>query len=432
MYTRKHLGFAGLRKVLSKRFNRIPDHRSEAKHRMHDVLMGGLAMMYFQDPSLLQFEEHVQCRKLESNLKAMFALESIMSDTQMRAVMDEVDSEELKPVFRDFFRLLQRGKHLEGYRVFGNYYLGVVDGSEYFGSEKVRCPGCLTQEIKKKLETVVRRSHRIVQAAIVHPKKSQVVPLAPEEVKNTDGKEKQDCESNAAKRLLEKIRQAHPRLPLIIVADGLYSKQPTIEKILSLGMRYVLVAKPEDHKTLIEWVNEQRLLKEVVHMEARDHTGRTHAYEWINDVPLNDSKKTVMVNYFEYWLKDGDRTAYHNSWVTDFPVDDENVEELVRIGRSRWMIENEVFNTVKNHGYHIEHNYGHGKNHFSFNFFLLNMLAFFMHQIFELTDGTYRWLRKKLGSKKNLWDHFRVYCYAFVYPSWEALMRSIAEDYGYT
>ncbi len=432
MYIKKHLGFMGLRKVVSKGFNRIPDHRDEADYRMHDVFMGGLAMMYFQDPSLLQFEEHFQCLKLENNLKAMFAFESIPSDTQMRDVMDEIDPEDLKPVFGEFFRLLQRGKYLEEYRVFDSYYLCVVDGSEYFGSEKVHCPRCLTQEIKKKRGTAVRYSHQIVQAAIVHPKKSQVIPLAPEEVKNADGKEKQDCETNAGKRLLEKIRQSHPRLPLIIIADSLYSKQPTIEAILSLGMRYVFVAKPDDHKTLMEWVNEQRLLKEVVHMEAKDRKGRTHIYEWVNNVPLNDNRKTVMVNYFEYWIKDGNRIAYHNSWVTDFCVDDENVEELVRIGRSRWMIENEVFNTVKNHGYHIEHNYGHGKKNLSFNFFILNMLAFFMHQIFELTDSLYRWLRKKLGSKKNLWDHFRVYCHALTYPSWETLLRSIAEDYGYT
>jgi hypothetical protein len=213
MHIKEHLGFGGLRRVLSKRFNRIPDHREEAKHSMHDVLMGGLAMMYFQDPSLLQFEEHLQCPKLENNLKGMFVLESIPSDTQMRDVVDEVDSEELKPVFGDFFHLLQRGKHLEGYRVFGKYYLGVVDGSKYFGSEKIHCPGCLTQEIKKKRETVIRRSHQIVQAAIVHPKKSQVVPLAPEEVKNTDGSDKQDCETNAAKRLLEKIRRTTPGCP---------------------------------------------------------------------------------------------------------------------------------------------------------------------------------------------------------------------------
>ncbi len=69
--------------------------------------------------------------KLETNLKAMFAFESIPSDTHMRDVMDEIDSEELKPVFGDFFRLLQRGKYLEEYRVFDKYYLCVIHGGSH-------------------------------------------------------------------------------------------------------------------------------------------------------------------------------------------------------------------------------------------------------------------------------------------------------------
>lgn len=102
----------------------------------------------------------------------------------------------------------------------------------------------------------------------MHPDKRQVIPLAPEEVKNTDGKEKQDCEINAGKRLLAKIRKSHPKLPLIIVGDSLYSKQPAIEEMTALDMRYVLTAKPDDHKKLMEWVNEQRILKETSRMEA--------------------------------------------------------------------------------------------------------------------------------------------------------------------
>jgi hypothetical protein len=74
--------------------------------------------------------------------------------------------------------------------------------------------------------------------------------------------------------------------------------------------------------------------------------------------------------------------------VTDIIVDEHNVRELVKGGRARWKIENETFNTLKNQGYHIEHNYGHGQRHLSMNFFVLNLLAFYMHQIFELTDCT--------------------------------------------
>ena len=160
-----------------------------------------------------------------------------------------------------------------------------------------------------------------------------------------------------------------------------------VETFASHEMRYVLAVKPDDHKFLMEWVQGQRLLGEVMHMEYADRKGRNHVYEWINEVPLNGNGNAPSVNYVEYWMKDGEKTVYHNSWVTDLPLDDDCIGEMVRIGRSRWMIENEVFNTVKNHGYHIEHNYGHGVKNLSTNFFLLNLLAFFLHQIFERPIG---------------------------------------------
>ena len=394
--------------------------------------MSALAMFCFQDPSLLQFEERTKAPTLGANLKNLWGIESVPSDSQMRTVMDEVDPGEFETLFTTFFRLLQRGKHLEQYRVLGKYYLCVIDGSEYFSSDHICCPSCLRRKVKKKGGETLQFSHQIVQAALVHPKLSQVIPLPPEAVRNTDGREKQDCETNGAKRLLGKLKKIHPKLPLIIIADSLYSKQPMIETLMSHNMRYVLVAKPDDHTMLMEWFEGLRALNDVTHMESTDHKGRTHVYEWVNEVPLNGNKDAPSVNYVEYWMKDGQRTVYHNSWVTDMPLDDECIEEMVRIARSRWAIENEVFNTVKNHGYHIEHNYGHGVKSLSFNFFLLNMLAFFLHQIFELTDRTYQWLRKRMGSKKNLWDHLRVACYMIVFPDWEDLLKRLVHQSGYT
>jgi hypothetical protein len=166
-------------------------------------------------------------------------------------------------------------------------------------------------------------------------------------------------------------------------------------------------------------------LKEVSRLEVRDRKGRFHIYEWINEVPLNGNKKTLWVNYFEYWLVDGEKVTYHNSWVTDFAVGEENVVELVRIGRCRWKIENETFNTLKNQGYHIEHNFGHGKKHLSLNFLLLNLLAFFMHQIFELTDALYQECRRAFGSRRNLWDHLRISIRLLLFPDWETLLRRL-------
>jgi hypothetical protein len=80
--------------------------------------------------------------------------------------------------------------------------------------------------VKKKQGDALQFSHQIVQAVFVHPTLSPVIPLPPEAVWNTDGNEKQDCETNAAKRLLEKIKKAHPKLPLIIAVTASIQSSP--------------------------------------------------------------------------------------------------------------------------------------------------------------------------------------------------------------
>jgi hypothetical protein len=422
VHTLKHLSFSGLRKTISARLQSINDTRERKKieHCLHDVAMSGLAMMFFQDPSLLQFQKRMEEVKQMSNLKSLFNVSSIPKDTCMREVLDEIDPDHIKPAFTDFFSELQRGKYLEQYRVLKDSYIVSVDGSGYFSSHTIHCPGCLR---KKGKETLFE--HHIVQAALMHPDKRQVIPLCPEEVINTDGQDKQDCEINAGKRLIRKIRKNHPKLSITIVADSLYSKQPFIKDLGREHMHFVLVAKEEDHKVLMEYIQGACVLDEVLSLTVQDPKGRLHRYEWVEAVPLNGNEDAPSVNYLEYSLVVNGKRTYHNAWVTDIPINETNVAELVRIGRCRWKIENEVFNTLKNQGYHIEHSYGHGKNHLSFNFFLLNLLAFFMHQIFELTDKLYQACRQKLGSKKNLWDHFRVAITILIFPDGETLLKRI-------
>lgn len=419
----KALSFPALRSLLAERFRHLPEHRQEGKvtHSLHDVFMSAFAMMFFQDPSLLQFQKRLEDEMHTSNLRTLFQVSSVPKDTAMRELIDSYDSEALQPLFDDFFRPLQRGKHLDAYRVLGDHYVITIDGSGYFSSEKIACPFCLRKTTKER----TLFEHWIVQAACVHPGKRQVIPLAPEEVRNTDGTQKQDCETKAAKRLLRRLRTSHPHLKAIVVADSLYSKQPFVEALRKEHLRYILVAKEEDHQVLTEYVKGARALKESSRLAVRDGKGRLHLYEWIGNVPLNGTENAPAVTWLSYELHDKGKRTYHNAWVSDLAVDKKNIEELVRIGRCRWKIENETFNTLKNHGYHIEHNFGHGVRHLSFNFFLLNLLAFFMHQIFELTDSTYQALRQKFGSKRNLWDHLRTSLNIVLFPDWETFFRRL-------
>ena len=426
MHIKKHLSFSALRNVLSDQFNQIADARQSGKVRfeLHDCLMSGFAMMLFQDPSLCDFQRRLCEVYQKSNLHSIFAVSDIPKDSQMRDLLDEVTPGDLEPAFATLLNLLQRGKHLEPYRVLGNRYLVPIDGSEYFSSQHIHCPGCLTQ----KKNSRVRYHHNIVQAVIVHPDMKQVLPLAPEEITNRDGTEKQDCEINAAKRLLVKLRKAHPKLPFIIGGDGLFSKQPFINACKQQGMSFILVAKPADHKVLFEYVEEIAAMGEADTLELVDIKKRRHRYRWVNQVPINGSEKADDVNFFDYQMIVGDKVTYRNSWVTDISANADNIVELVKAGRCRWKIENETFNTLKNQGYHIEHNFGHGKKHLSMVFFLLNLLAFYVHQILDLTDRFYQRLRyEKFTSRKEFWNQLRCTFRILLFRNWEHMFEYLLD-----
>jgi len=146
MHIKKHLSFGSLRKKISGCLQSISEHR--IRHSIHDVFMSGFAMMFFQDPSILQFQKRLEEGIHNNNLKTLFQVKSIPKDSQMKQVIDEVDSTELEPVFKEFFMALQmqRGKHLEQYGFLEGYYLTSMDGTGYFSSEEIRCRGCLRKE----------------------------------------------------------------------------------------------------------------------------------------------------------------------------------------------------------------------------------------------------------------------------------------------
>ncbi|MEE4607139.1 MAG: transposase [Desulfobacteraceae bacterium] len=426
MHQKKHLSFSAMRKKMAERFRQIEDSRQEAKvdYEVHDCLMSAFAMMFFQDPSMLTFQRRLEDSIQQNNLKALFQVSSIPKDSQLRDVLDGLSNESIDCVFDDLFGALQRGKHLAQYKVLDGYYLVAIDGSEYFSSEKIHCPHCLVTKSKKK----TRYHHQILQAAMVHPDKRQVIAFAPEPVANTDGTKKQDCEINAGKRLICDLRERHPKMKIIIGGDGLYSKQPFIDEAKKARMSFVLVAKPADHKILFEWVNELTQLGEGGQLTIEDQSkDRCHTYRWVNQVPLNGTKDADNVNFFEYQIVKDGKTTYRNSWVTDIYIDEKNIKELVRIGRARWKIENETFNTLKNQGYHIEHNYGHGKNNLSMIFFILNLLAFFFHQVFELTDPLYQKCRTKFSSRKEYWNQLRCTFRILIFRSWTHLLTYLTD-----
>ena len=118
MMTRKKLSANGLLKQVMRSFRKVQEHRvGEIKITLADTLMAGFALFALKDPSLLAFDER---RGEAKNLHTVFGIEQIPCDTQMRTILDEVEPERLRPVFKEMFRTLQRGKALEAYQIMGS------------------------------------------------------------------------------------------------------------------------------------------------------------------------------------------------------------------------------------------------------------------------------------------------------------------------
>lgn len=353
----------------------------------------------------------------------MFNVSAIPKSTQLRTSIDNIASTEIEALFSDFFHPVQRSKQLELFEFMDNQYLIPLDGVQYFSSDKISCDGCLTKTKNK----TTSYYHQVVAAAIVCPGIKQVIPLAPEPIRNIDGRTKQDCEINAGKRIIHKIRATHPKLKIIITGDDLFSNQPFINEIKLNRMSYILVAKPTNHILLYQWFSEFHQMGETQKLKIIDLKGYVHLYEWVNDIPLNGTKDADNINYFEYTILKDNNVNFHCSWVTDILITQDNIVQLVKAGRARWKIENEAFNTLKNQGYHLEHNFGHGDKHLSYNLLLFNFLAFFMHQIFELSDRLYQKCRSKFTSRKEYWNQLRCTIRILIFPSFESLLKFIID-----
>lgn len=420
---RKDLCADSLHRLLQTTFAEVNDRRrGNTSIALSDALMSAFAMFSLKDPSLLAFD----ARRGDGNLNRLYGIGKVPSDTQMREVLDPVDPEELRPAFVRMFQRLQRGKVLEPYLFWKGYYLLSLDGTGYFASHQVHCGACQVKVTQDGGETTYY--HQMLGAVLVHPDHPEVIPLAPEPIQKQDGSTKNDCERNAAKRLLQKLRREHPRLKLIVVEDGLASNAPHIQLLKQLHMHFILGAKPGDHEALFDQVIAADDRDQVTTMTWKEQ-GKTCQISFLNDISLNESHPDLHVNFLHYaeYGPDGERQKRF-TWVTDLGITRRNARHFVRGGRSRWKIENETFNTLKNQGYHYEHNYGHGTQNLSVVFAMLMMLAFLVDQVQQLCCPLFQAVLKKVGSKRSLWEKVRSHYYHFAFRSMKQLHEAILYD----
>lgn len=410
--------------ALRERCARLPDKRtgSNATYTMADIGLAAFSVFLMQSPSFLAHQKALEEMRGTSNAQTLFGMTKIPCDNHIRQTLDGVPSNHFDGLFAHIVKDLDEGGHLKPLRRLEGRTLIALDGSEHFVSRKIHCPQCST---RKRSDGETEYFHSFVGATIVAPGQTTVLPLPPEFVRPQDGAKKQDCEPVAARRWLSRLGPQFAWLKPVYLGDDLYANQPMCQAIQAIGGSFILTCKPSSHKTLAEYVNGVDL-DSLSKTEGVGTAKRIYRYRWMEGVPIRDGKDALIVNWLEIEIaKPNGKVTYRSSFVTDLALNRQTVSDIAACGRARWKIENESFNVLKNSGYNLEHNFGHGKDTLASILVTLNLLAFAMHNACDLAEGLWQDGRQKVGARMRLFEHIRSLVVYLVFPSWTSLLRTI-------
>jgi hypothetical protein len=429
------LTFDKLVRLLHQRLDKLPDHRkggNNTTYELKDAALGGLAVFFTQSPSFLAHQKKMEDTKGRSNASTLFGIERTPSTPQIRNLLDPVPPEELFPVFRSILAALEQNDTLAQFRAFDNSLLVSFDGTQYFSSQKINCDQCSQQRLNNG-QTLY--SHKVVTAVVVNPNLPHVLPLEPEFIRPQDGHDKQDCEIAAAKRWLNRCGSNYAAYQMTLLGDDLYAHQPFCHLVLKTNLNFIFVCKPDSHQKMYEWLDflQAKPDEELPTVTRRHWNGQfteIWTYRYINQVPLRAGPDALDVNWCELTITRADtaQQLYLNSWVTNYQLDDEKVIDIAQAGRSRWKTENEGNNILKNRGYHLEHNFGHGQQYLSATLLTLNLLAFFFHTVLHLIDARYQRLREHLGARQTFFNDIRTLTRYLCFDSWNHLLDFMIEQ----
>ena len=403
------------------------DHR-RGKNTRYEIADAGLAafgVFFMQSPSFLAHQRDMQRRKGQNNASSVFEVEQIPSDAQIRNLLDPLDAGQMGEVFWGVYKELAAGGYLTDYQGVAGTRLISLDGTQYFSSQKVHCDNCrVTVKDGEK-----HYAHQVLLAVLCAAEQAHVVCLEPEYITPQDGHEKQDCEQQAIKRWVEHNAKRFEPWSVTVLADDLHCHQPTCELLLKHELHFILTCKPDSHPTLYEELQllegvEGAISTKTVHRwNGRYHERRV--YRWAEQVPLRKGSKTLRVNWCALTVirEDTGKQLYHNAWATDHDLNETTVVAVARDGRSRWKVENEGINVLKNRGYNFEHNYGHGQQHLSTVLLTLLLLAFLFHTALDLSCLMYQTVRRELGARRTFFNDLRALTRYLYFASWQRLLN---------
>ena len=198
-----------------------------------------------------------------------------------------------------------------------------------------------------------------------------------------------------------------------------------VERLQANGDDFVFTCKETSHKALYDFIDGAELARHEVQVR-KGKTRQTHRYRFIEKVPLRDGKDAVWVNWIGFdSLNAKGEVTYRTAFVTSLPVAKSNAAEIAACGRARWKIENEGFNVLKNNGYELEHNFGHGESYLAMTLAALNLLAFAWHTVLDLLAPPWQKAREAAEKRMSFFAYLATLTSLAIFPAWSDLIRAL-------
>ena len=280
-------------------------------------------------------------------------LEEIPYWETIQDVFINMNTNELRNIQKYIVKTLIRSKMFDKYRFNGSFQL-LFDGTGLSSHNYNLNNNCLERKHK---DGKISYYKYVLECKLVVS--NIIISLDSEFIENekmlTD-KQKQDCETNAFKRMIKRIKKNYPKYKFIITGDGLYATTPIIKLCKKYKWNYIFNLKPDRLKEINETFEDN--------INYQNETNHQNYY-----LSTDIKYKGISLSAFKYIETKKKKTTIFR-YISDLEIKDSNIKEIVSMGRKRWKIENEGFYTQKHRTFNISHlnsrNDTAMKNHYFF------------------------------------------------------------------
>jgi hypothetical protein len=388
-----------------------PRHLSYTTYTQTDLIYLGILKNVCSVESMRQMEEKFNetvCADTLRLLSGNQKLKEVPHCDTLNYYLELLSPDCLSELRKKMVTSLIRGKQFYSNRLLGRYWRVILDGTGVACFEERHCDNCLYEKrTYKDGRKVTVYYHKVLEAKLILGDKI-VVSLGTEFIENERSDvSKQDCETKAAKRLLERIKKEYPRLPICIQGDAMYATEPMMEICRLNGWKYIFSHKETQQRVLAD--NYNLLSLEDGKQKVQGIGAEKGTAIYCNGIGKMAGKTEIM-NVYEYTckkiIKKQEKTV-HFQWITDIELTRRNLEEMVRAGRGRWKIENEGFNNQKNGIYHIQHLNSRNSNAMK-NHYLLTQIADILMQLYLAWNPIIKEIKQSIkNTSSRLLESFR-------------------------